>query len=93
MAISAGVQEFSVDFMNRMLMLSCQYKDQPPHALAEFTKSDPADLRIVSWTTREIRALESAVRDDAQLNLRELKKAIPNKHFGDIVRAYYQYKG
>ncbi len=93
MKASAGIDDFSVDFTNHILKLTCKHKDSPSLALAEFTKADPADLRIVSWNAREVKALETSVKDSSVLNLRELKRSIPNKHFGDIVRAYYQYKG
>ncbi|KDN45083.1 hypothetical protein K437DRAFT_125829 [Tilletiaria anomala UBC 951] len=92
MTVSAGIDEFNVDLMNRALMLLCRHKDSVPAGLAEFTKSSPQDLRITTWTAREIKALEAAVRE-APLDLKYCKKLIPSKKYGDLVRAFYAHKG
>lgn len=92
MATAAGISDFNVDFMDRALALLCKYKSTPSLALAEFTKSTPEQLKLVSWTAREIKALEAAVKD-ASLDLKQVKKVVPTKNYADIVRAYYGWKG
>lgn len=78
------------DIFNRALFLLASALKDGSHvarALSLFSESRPEDFRLTDWTDNELRVLQTHARKD--LNLPELKRHIPSKFYGDLVRGYY----
>ncbi|SPO39567.1 uncharacterized protein PSFLO_05048 [Pseudozyma flocculosa] len=86
-----GVDNFNVDFLDRALTLLTERGGDMVAALQALSQSKPEDLRIVHWTSRELKQFDTAMRECSS-DMRQLKKRIPTKRYSDIVRHFVVWK-
>ncbi|PWY99384.1 hypothetical protein BCV70DRAFT_212208 [Testicularia cyperi] len=86
-----SIQPYDVDLLNRALSVFTAKGGDPVKALTALSQSTPEELHIVNWTAREIKQFETGIRE-VNSDMRQLKKYIPSKKVGDIVRYFVTWK-
>ncbi|KAN0062893.1 putative PHD type zinc finger protein with BAH domain-containing protein [Thecaphora frezii] len=86
-----NVPGYNVDLLNRALVVLTEKKGQPVPALQALSQSKPEDLRIVSWSAKELKQFDTAMKECSS-DMRQLKKRIPTKKYSDIVRHFVVWK-
>lgn len=80
-----------VGLLDRSLKTLMECNGDGVRALAEMSKSTSEELEVVSWSSKEAKALEKTVLE-VGAEMRTLKRAVPTKKPGEIVRHFYQWK-
>ncbi|PWN43695.1 hypothetical protein IE81DRAFT_322100 [Ceraceosorus guamensis] len=87
----AHIPAHDVDFMDRALQVLASRAGNPALGLQALSASTPEDFRQVHWSQKETRQFDQVMKD-YNADMRQLKKAVPTKTYGEIVRQFYSWK-